>query len=334
MRRRSRSAGLHLSCHVLEFDYQRVIEDRHGILLDWRNRFRTIRPLGEDDRPRRQRGASSVLRCFDAALHTARGAIPSTTGTSPRKRAGLLDAMMRAMKFPSRLILTAGLGALALAAGTASSSAQFIFQPLTEATSKDSKIYISQSTLSLQSNLNVVSADVTHFLSLVQFDLSSLPLLASEITSATLTLYSTGLGASGGSTIGGDVTLSPILNAWRENAGDAGTAPLSTYDAFYGTTPTLTAGSAVATQTVNGAGFVTWDITNTVKAWVDGSLVNNGLLIQLATPGGDVGFADVDSNGAANAPKLTVVPEPSTAALLGGAGLLGLLRRRRNATAS
>lgn len=238
------------------------------------------------------------------------------------------------MKFPSRLILTAGIAALALTAGSTASHAQFIFQPTTEATSKDAKIYSSLPTSSLQSNLDLVSPDITLFAALLQFDLASLPLLASQITSATLTLYTPSLGIRGGpgggpEPVGGSVSLSPILNAWRETAADPGTAPLATYDAFYGTTPTLGFGAAVATQDVTAPGYVTWDITNTVKAWADGSLANNGLFIQLTTDGGAVQFEDADSGLAANAPKLTVVPEPSTAALLGGTALLGLLRRRR-----
>jgi AraC-like DNA-binding protein len=108
------------------------------------------------------------------------------------------------------------------------------------------------------------------------------------------------------------------------------------YDAFFGTSPTLTLGSAVSMQDITGAGFVTWDLSSTVKSWLDGSLANNGILISLSTNGGDIGFADVDSSPgvADSAPRLTVnaVPEPSaTVAAIAGLGLLSIvtLRRRR-----
>jgi hypothetical protein len=213
-----------------------------------------------------------------------------------------------------------------------SAHAQFTIQPLTEAASKETKIYGSVPTSNFSSNLNVVSQDVgAHFLSLVQFDLSSLPFPAAEITQAFITLYVTGLGASGGPASGGDVTLSPILDDWRETAADPGVAPLATYDAFFGTTPTIDVGGVAATQTVTGAGFVNWDVTSLVQSWAADPAGNHGVLIGLATGGGDIGIADVDSSPGVpgSAPSLTVVPEPGTAAaLLGGAGLL-LARRRR-----
>jgi hypothetical protein len=220
---------------------------------------------------------------------------------------------------------------------TTASRAQIVIQPLVEADSKDSKIYGTLPTLSLQSDLNVVSLDVgAHFLSLVQFDLTALTLDAAQITNATFTLYSTGLGISGGPVAGGTVTISPILNEWRETSGSPGTAPLSTYNAFFGTgtAQTLNFGSAVASQNVNGAGFVDWDITNLVKSWKDGSQPNYGVIVQLSSNGGDIGFADVDSQPgiAGSSPKLTIVPEPGTA-LLAFAGL-GVMFFRRNRAAA
>ncbi len=224
-------------------------------------------------------------------------------------------------------------GVCATFAAVSAADAQFVFQPATEAASKDTKIYVSVPTGNFSSNLSVVSQDVgAHFLALVQFDLSAYPFPPAEITSAILTLYASGLGVSGGPAVGGTVTISPILNDWRENAADPGAAPLATYDAFFGTTPTIGVGSSVASQNIAGAGFVNWDITALAAAWADGSQANYGVLIQLSTGGGDVGFADTDSHPgvAGSAPKLSVVPEPSAAALLGGTGLIALFRRRRS----
>ncbi|MDB6172674.1 MAG: hypothetical protein JWL59_1985 [Chthoniobacteraceae bacterium] len=227
--------------------------------------------------------------------------------------------------------------AFAVLLTAASASAQIRIQPISEATSNDAKIYSSVPTSNFASNLNVTSLDTgAHFLALVQFDLSQLGALnADAIVSATFTLYCTGLGVSGAGAVGGDVTVSPILNAWKENTDDIAPAgaPLATYDAFFGTTPTISFGPSVASQNVTGAGFYSWDITSTVKAWQSGSLPNNGLFIQLSSAGGDIGFADVDSNLtiAGSAPSLTVVPEPATASLLLGAGLFLISRRRRTA---
>ena len=214
-------------------------------------------------------------------------------------------------------------------------SAQVI-QPLNEAESKDAKIYGTLPTLSLQSDLNVVSQDVgAHFLALLQFDLTAITLAPADITGATLTLYSTGLGLSGGPAVGGTVTVSPILNEWRETAGSPGTAPLATYNAFFGTgtAQTLSFGPAVASQNVTGAGFVEWDITNLVKSWKEGTQQNHGVLLQISSNGGDIGFADVDSapGVAGSQPRLTVVPEPGVG-LLAISGMSALLfhRRRRS----
>lgn len=266
---------------------------------------------------------------YDCRIHIAP---PRAAQVLRRKHAqkgrGASKAVARVLK-AARKAVAAGAAVLALAA---SAQAQFIFQPTTEAASKDTKIYQHTPTMNFSTNLNITSNDVgSQFLSLLEFDLSTLPTSSADITSAVLTLYSTGLGPSGVvPAIGGDVSVSPILNPWRENSADPGSAPLATYNAFFGTTPTLAFGAPVATETVTGAGFYEWDITNLVKSWVDGSQPNHGLFIQLTTPGGDIGFADADSNPtiAGSSPSLTVVPEPGSALLAGLGGMVFFARRR------
>jgi hypothetical protein len=207
----------------------------------------------------------------------------------------------------------------------------FTIQPQTEAESKDTKIYVSFSTSNFSSNLNVVSADITDFRSLIQFDTSSLAVLGvDEISSAVVRLYSTGLNTTGLSTATSvSITLSPILNPWKENAGDAGSAPLATWDAFFGPAPTLTFGGVASTQTVTGVGYFDLDVTALVKSWVGGTGVNHGLLIEALGPMGDVGIADTDTPAFAPALLVTTVPEPSSLLALGAATLF-ILRRRRN----
>lgn len=226
------------------------------------------------------------------------------------------------------IVLLAG---FSLTAAPRARAATYTIQPLTEAESKDTKIYVSVPNSNFSSNLSVVSADITDFRSLVQFDLSAIAgLTAADITTASLRLYVTGLNTNALSTAtSATVTVSPILNEWRETAADAGIAPLATWNAFFGTTPTLTFGGVAASQTVTGIGYFDWDITTLVKSWKDGTLANNGLFLQAPGPQGDVGIADTDTP--AFAPALIVtspIPEPATAGL-GLVGLLGLALRRR-----
>jgi MYXO-CTERM domain-containing protein len=226
-------------------------------------------------------------------------------------------------------------GSFLLALTLSAQAAVFTIQPTDEPASKDTKIYASVPTSNFSSNLNVVSADITDFRSMVQFDLTSLlGIDAADITNAVLRLYVTGLNLNAQSTsTSAVVTVSPILSDWKENAADAGSAPLATWSAFFGTAPTITYGSVAATQTLSAIGYYDWDITNLVRSWQDGSQGNFGMLLQAPGPLGDVGIADADSNGAAFAPALIVtspVPEPG-ATVLGMASLLGLALRRRRA---
>jgi len=222
----------------------------------------------------------------------------------------------------------------AFVAATTMAQAQFVIQPLNEAASKDTKIYISVPDSNFSSNLSIVSPDVgADFRSLLQFDLSSITIPSAEITSATVTLYCSGLGVSGGPANGGLVTLSPINTAWSESAADSNGA---TWNRFFGPTPTLSFDAPAASQTVTGAGFVTWDVTNLVKQWLSGTRANNGFIIQTAGTNMDIGFADTDSNPevAGSAPRLSVVPEPGSVALIAAAGgTMCLARRRRHLSA-
>jgi hypothetical protein len=226
-------------------------------------------------------------------------------------------------------LIAAGLLACASAA-----TAQII-QPSTEATSKETKAYGHQPSSALNSNIAVTTpAAGAHFVSLVQFDLSSINAAnADAIINAYLRLYSPLVAA------GGTVTISPMLTDWREEDAAPGTAPVATYDALFGFTfegepvaPTLSWGPAIASVEILTSGFYEWDVTNIVKSWYSSSTANYGFMIQATGAGAvNITLADVDSHPgvAGSAPALVVVPEPSsTIALLGGVGLLCLFRRR------
>ena len=228
-----------------------------------------------------------------------------------------------------KLSLNNLLAILPLAAAPALATT-FTIQPQNETESKDTKIYASLPTGNFSSNLNVVSADITDFRSLIQFDTSSLAVLGvNDISSAVVRLYVTGLNTNGLSTATSvNVTLSPIQNPWKETSADSGSAPLATWDAFFGSNPTLSIGSVASSQSVTGVGYFDWDVTALVKDWVGGTKVNHGLLIQAPGPLGDAGIADTDTPAFAPALIVNAVPEPSSLITLGAATTL-LLRRRR-----
>jgi len=187
-------------------------------------------------------------------------------------------------------------------------------QPTTEAASKDAKIYQHSPAGNLTSNLSVTSADIgSLFQSLLQFDLDSTfqTLTTAQIKSAKITLYSLGVGTSGGPPVGGDVTLRTILTPWKETTGDPGTGPLASYNNVV-VTPSIFVGGVAASTNVTTNGFYDWDVTNLVKMWSAGTAFHNGVLISLATGGGDVGLADCDTvvAGVAGAsPKITIVAD-------------------------
>lgn len=210
---------------------------------------------------------------------------------------------------------------------SATAAAQFVLQP-NEAASKDAKVYEYAVTpeglgagvpANYQSNLGVIGSISTphSFKSLLQFDLSTMPIPAGQISLATVQLYCSSVAA------GGDVSFYPVTSGWTETG--------VKWDTFPTHNPV-----AVDTETVSVAGqWYTFDITSLVQSWVSGTTPNNGIAIIMDTPTGSLVFLDSDGLGNPNpnpglAPILTVVPEPSTAML----GVLGFaacaIRRRRS----
>lgn len=172
---------------------------------------------------------------------------------------------------------------------------------------------------------------------LLSFDLSSSALVGATINSVTLTLK---INSADASSAGQDVILNlySLTNTFSEgtvtwtqrNGSSTWTTPGGDYgDLLAGTT--ANAGTATAGQSVTFSGS---DLTDYAISSVGGSLY---LLIKLADE--DTAQRNVFRFGTVNGtsayyPVLTidytaaVIPEPSTAALLGGLAVLGLACRR------
>jgi hypothetical protein len=189
--------------------------------------------------------------------------------------------------------------------------------------------------------------------SLLQFDLSSLNLSASQVASAQINLYSVSASAAGLSGSEEDPTATNPVTidatalgaSWNQNTVSYTGGTLSTPDAF-GNTVTYaipsTVGSVAGQFQVTGTNqWVTIDITNLVQGWLSGATANNGVLLTSdqwyrdASNGNKTVGATFDSlRASSNAPFLSIqtVPEPSSI-VLGVTGFtlaLGLrfLRRR------
>lgn len=163
--------------------------------------------------------------------------------------------------------------------------------------------------------------------SILQFDLSSVTLTAAQVTSATLELNAvdtttTGFGVNGTASQPILVNLFAVGSTWTEST------------VTYGTLPTTAGQFATASVDTFNQAF-TFDVTNLVKQWLDGTLTNHGFFLEAGAPQyhADVdkfGVATFSSSGGAVAPKLTIVPEPSSMVLgLSAVGTVALMYRRR-----
>lgn len=165
--------------------------------------------------------------------------------------------------------------------------------------------------------------------SLIEFDLSTVSLTAAEVTSATLEVFAidttlTGFGAN--PTVGSPLTVNLLAldGAWDEDM------------VAYSTIPT-TAGQYTSTVVSDFNTTVSFDMTQLVKDWLDGSLANNGLLLEADTAvGGSPSwvYSVFNSSLAGNGPKLTIVPEPTglVLALCALPAAAWIYRKRRVAT--
>jgi len=135
--------------------------------------------------------------------------------------------------------------------------------------------------------LRIISgASVQHDRDLVKFDLSSIPPAISTINTASLQLYYYGTVVA--DPVGRTYTANQVTTDWVEGTcnGCNPPPPGATWNTKDGTTNWGTAGgdftvTGAASQTVPaGFGYVTWDVTAIVKAWIEGGQPNYGFLIK------------------------------------------------------
>jgi hypothetical protein len=256
-----------------------------------------------------------------------RAKTPSPAGR-PRKASPTKKS--RQVVRENRRLSAAGAAAAALLALAQMAAAQIVLQP-NEAQSKDAKVYAFLPEMNFQSNLGVVGSGTEHsFKSLLQFDLTAIPIPAGQITLATLEIYCsavTPMNDSGdppapiAGSGPGSVAVYQLMSAWTETG--------VTWNSF----PSL-APLAADTAFIDAAGlWHTFDITTLVQDWHSGSAANFGLGIVMENPLGQVTLLDADGRTGANpdptlAPRLIVVPEPGTG-LFALAGTFVCVSRRR-----
>jgi hypothetical protein len=129
----------------------------------------------------------------------------------------------------------------------------------------------------------------------VKFSLATLPpgTLAADASDARVRFW-----VNSNSTIAGGITLNPVTMAWDE------------YTLKHTSTGALSFGSPklaeLPVSSVNN--FVSIDVTNWVKAWIDGTLVNEGIEIEpsVATSTLNLAFDSKESNQTSHEPRLEI----------------------------
>jgi len=160
---------------------------------------------------------------------------------------------------------------------------------------------------------------------LVQFDLSAIPANAT-INSATLKMQATQIGGAL------NIDVYQLQESWSEGVKDGATDAANWTERATGT-PWATAGGTfdptpVASINTNTVGQHSWDITTLVQGWVNGSKVNNGLMIGSPDGGGNrtVTYDSRETVGG-TAPVLVIdyTVNNNTAPVLTGANDLGTI---------
>lgn len=129
----------------------------------------------------------------------------------------------------------------------------------------------------------------------LKFSLATLPpgTLATDITHARLRFW-----VNGNSTVAGSITLSPVTTPWDEfTLKDTTTAGFSFGTPKVSNLPVLSVGN-----------FISIDVTDWVKAWLGGSLVNEGIEIEASatTSTLNLAFDSKESDQTSHEPRLEV----------------------------
>jgi len=189
---------------------------------------------------------------------------------------------------------------------------------------------------------------------IVIFDVGSIT-SGSTITSAVLTMYVTGTGNPWNNSNNLPMDLYRVTESWVEgdvtwNQKSSGTSWGTGGGSYVGTTgvhevsPYATSSASVS----NVNDTVTWDVTDLVKEWHDGTSANHGLILMSRSPAGAFstwnqmhfhtlqnkeGFNESPDPAYFPTLSVTVVPLPGAGiaglGLLATMGAIGIVRRRR-----
>src|SRR2546421_3557907 len=129
----------------------------------------------------------------------------------------------------------------------------------------------------------------------LKFSLATLPpgVAASDVTHARLRFW-----VNSNSTVAGSITLSPVTAAWDE------------FTLKDTTTATLTFGAPKLSElpVMSVSNFVSIDVTDWVKGWLSGTLVNEGIEVEAsaATTFLNLAFDSKESNQTSHDPRLEI----------------------------
>jgi hypothetical protein len=129
----------------------------------------------------------------------------------------------------------------------------------------------------------------------LKFSLATLPpgTVASDVTHARLRFW-----VNSNSTVAGSIALSPVTAAWDE------------YTLKDNTTGSLTFGAPKLSElpVTSVSNFVSIDVTDWVKRWLDGSLVNEGIEVEASTTTTllNLAFDSKESNQTSHEPRLEI----------------------------
>jgi len=148
----------------------------------------------------------------------------------------------------------------------------------------------------------------------LKFSLATLPpgTLASDVSHARLRFW-----VNGNSTIAGAITLSPVTTTWDELTLKDNTTGGVTFGS-----PKL---SELPVSSINN--FISIDVTDWVKAWISGALINEGIEIEasVSTNTLNLAFDSKESNQTSHEPRLEVsLSRIGPAGPQGASGPLGI----------